>query len=82
MFLSELFQAISPGRTKTNFHYNLMGEKAKTFYANVESLEPQNVSDALIYALGAPESVQVIILLQIKTYCPSMSIIGYLNITS
>jgi len=51
--------AISPGRTETNFHFNMMGEKAKNFYSNVESLESQNVSDALIYALSAPESVQV-----------------------
>jgi NADP-dependent 3-hydroxy acid dehydrogenase YdfG len=36
-----------------------MGEKAKEFYQNIESLTPQDVTDALIYALSAPASVQV-----------------------
>lgn len=45
-----------------------MGEKAKAFYSKVESLEPQNVADALIYALSAPESVQVKIIYSILDY--------------
>ena len=37
----------------------MMGEKAEEFYNKMENLEPQNVSDALLYALAAPESVMV-----------------------
>jgi len=37
----------------------VLGDRAENFYKNIESLTPQDVNDALIYALSTPASVQV-----------------------
>jgi len=54
---------ISPGRVETQFLYTSFGEgqkeKAEKIYNSVESLTPQDVSDAVIHALSAGPYVQV-----------------------
>jgi len=60
---------ISPGRVETNFHLQIFGDaEGRNFYKSVESLAPQDVSDAVIHGLSAGDNCQVYdILLQPTT---------------
>jgi len=51
---------ISPGRVETSFHLRMFGdEKGREFYKSVESLLPQDVSDAVIHGLSAGDNCQI-----------------------
>lgn len=51
---------ISPGRTETNFLATAYGaDKAKELYEKMESLQSQDVVDAVLYALGSAPHVRV-----------------------
>ncbi|KAJ8598350.1 hypothetical protein CTAYLR_003008 [Chrysophaeum taylorii] len=52
---------VSPGLVETNFYARMTGSQAKAdlVYAASRSLHPQDVVDAVLYALQAPDRVQV-----------------------
>ncbi|MCB9525241.1 MAG: SDR family NAD(P)-dependent oxidoreductase [Myxococcales bacterium] len=54
--------ALSPGYVKTEFVHTLFqcdDAAAEAVYAGIQSLDPDDVADALIYALQAPPEAQV-----------------------
>jgi NADP-dependent 3-hydroxy acid dehydrogenase YdfG len=57
------FQSISPGVVKTDFFVS-SGTKVITpdaMYASNPYLMPKDVADAVLYALGCPPQIQVIV---------------------
>jgi NADP-dependent 3-hydroxy acid dehydrogenase YdfG len=55
--------AISPRLVETEFAFRLFPsdpEKANAIYSSVSCLQPQDVADSVVYALSAPEHVQVL----------------------
>lgn len=53
--------AISPGLVETGFAENFYGcaETAQTVYARFKTLEPRDIADLVVYALGTPQHVQL-----------------------
>jgi NADP-dependent 3-hydroxy acid dehydrogenase YdfG len=53
--------AVSPGYVQTEFHAGFFGQEslAVELYSRHRTLEPDDVADAVMYALGAPPHVQV-----------------------
>ncbi|CAG7706074.1 unnamed protein product [Allacma fusca] len=52
--------AISPGAVDTHFAHRIVGEEmAKQMYKTIDTLSVQDIVDALIFALSAPENSQV-----------------------
>lgn len=56
-----VIQQVSPGRVETQFLSTSFGDagKAEEVYSKVKNMCPQDVSDAVIHALGAAPHVQV-----------------------
>ncbi|XP_071452613.1 farnesol dehydrogenase-like [Hetaerina americana] len=51
--------SISPGVVKTEIFAVSNDRRASTIFQNNPSLDPKDIADALIYALGAPPNVQI-----------------------
>ncbi|XP_011868157.1 PREDICTED: dehydrogenase/reductase SDR family member 11-like, partial [Vollenhovia emeryi] len=58
-FLIRSFQSISPGLVNTNLSAGHSEEIKKDFYEKVPTIQPKDVADALIYALGTRPEVQI-----------------------
>ncbi len=51
---------ISPGVVETEFQYRMRGpEKAKKMYGSIQTMEPKDIADSVVYVLSAPLHVQV-----------------------
>jgi NADP-dependent 3-hydroxy acid dehydrogenase YdfG len=52
---------VSPGYVKTEFHAGFFGDEsiAAELYSRHRTLDPDDISDAIVYALGSPPHVQV-----------------------
>ena len=60
IFFAMLKQSISPGMVDTPFQDTAYGsDRATAKRTTMKSLKPEDVADAVVYALSAPATVQV-----------------------